>query len=115
MSIAHVVVTIVAAVWVAFSAVSMYQKAKWVVEPLAEYGVPQSWWPWLATAKAAGSVGLLVGLVVPVIGIAAAAGLVLYFLGAVVTVVRARSYSHIPYPVMYLVPVAAAVALGAAA
>ncbi|WP_330182693.1 DoxX family protein [Nocardia sp. NBC_01503] len=115
MSIAHVVVTIVAAAWVAFSAVSMYRKAKWVVEPLADYGVPESWWSWLAAAKTAGCVGLLVGLAVPAIGIAAAAGLVLYFLGAVVTIVRARSYSHIPYPLMYLVPVAAAAALGAAA
>ncbi|MEW2327822.1 DoxX family protein [Micromonospora chersina] len=47
--------------------------------------------------------------------VAAGAGLVLYFRGAVVTVVRARSFSHIPYPLMYLAPVAAAVALGLAA
>jgi hypothetical protein len=30
---------------------------------------------------------------------------VLYFTGTVVTVVRARAYSHIAYPPLYLVPV----------
>ncbi|WP_435110102.1 DoxX family protein [Nocardiopsis synnemataformans] len=34
-------------------------------------------------------------------------GLVLYFIGAVVTVVRARSYAHIPFPLVYAAPVAA--------
>jgi len=112
MSTAHVVVTIVAAVFVGFSAVSVFLRAKWVVEPLADYGVPRSWWPWLGTAKAAGAVGLLVGLWVPVLGILAGIGLVLYFAGAMITVVRAKSYSHIPFPLMYVAPVVAALALG---
>ncbi|WP_203922263.1 DoxX family protein [Rugosimonospora africana] len=115
MSTAAIVVTVVAAVWVGFSAVSVFARAQWVVKPLADYGVPRSWWPWLGTAKAAGSVGLLVGLAVPVIGVLAAIGLVLYFTGAVITVVRARSYSHIPFPLMYVAPVIGALALGLAA
>jgi hypothetical protein len=106
-SIALVVVTLVAAVWVAFSAVSVFRNAQWVVKPLADYGVPRSWWPWLGSAKAAGAAGLLVGLFVPVLGVAAGIGLVLYFTGAVITVIRARWYSHIPYPLMYLAPVVA--------
>lgn len=112
MSTAHLVVTIVAAVWVAFSAVSLFTHARWVVEPLADYGVPRSWWPWLGTAKTAGSVGLLVGLLVPVIGVLATVGLLLYFIGAVITVIRARSYAHIPFPLLYLIPVAVAFTLG---
>jgi DoxX-like family len=114
-STAHVIVTILAAVWVGFSAVSVLRNASWVVRPLADYGVPRSWWPWLATAKAAGATGLLVGLLVPVIGTLAGIGLVLYFTGAVVTVVRARWFSHIPYPLMYLAPVVASIVLGFAA
>jgi len=43
----------------------------------------------VATATAAGAAGLLVGLVVPVIGVLAGFCLVLYFTGAVVTVARA--------------------------
>jgi hypothetical protein len=58
-----------------------------------------------------GAAGLLVGLVVPLIGLAAGIGLVVYFTGAVVTVVRARWYSHIPYPMLYVAPVIASLAL----
>jgi hypothetical protein len=115
MSTAYVIVTILAAAWVGFSAVSIFIRAKWVVEPLAEYGVPRAWWPWLGTAKAAGAAGLVVGLFVPAIGIAAGIGLVVYFIGAVITVIRARSYRHIPFPLLYLVPVVVAMALGSAA
>jgi hypothetical protein len=111
-STAHIVVTVLAAAWVGFSAVSVFIRADWVVRPLADYGVPQSWWPWLGTAKAAGALGLLVGLLVPSIGVLAGICLVLYFTGAVITVVRARWYSHIPYPLMYMAPVVGALVLG---
>ena len=47
----------------------------------------------------------------PVIGLAAGIGLVVYFTGAVVTVVWARWYSHIPYPLVYVAPVIASLAL----
>jgi DoxX-like protein len=112
MSTAHVVVTLFAAVFVAFSAISVFARAKWVVQPITEYGVPESWWNWLGTAKAAGAVGLVVGLFVPVIGVLAGVCLVLYFIAAVVTVVRARRLSHVGYPLLYMAPVVAALALG---
>ncbi|MEV0115477.1 DoxX family protein [Streptomyces sp. NPDC050844] len=115
MSTAHLVVTILAAVMTGFSATSVFLRSKWVVEPMADYGVPMSWLPWLGAAKAAGTIGLLVGIFVPVVGIAAAIGLVLYFTGAVVTVVRARWYTHIPFPLIYAAPVVGALALGLAA
>lgn len=113
MSTTRLIVTVLAAAWVAFSAYSVLTRAKWVVEPLAEYGVPTSWWPWLGTAKAAGAAGLLVGLAVPAIGILAATALVLYFIGAVITVLRAHAYTHIPYPLLYLAPVAVVLVLTA--
>src|SRR5215472_14167035 len=115
MSTAYVVVTILAAAWVAYSAAAVFFGAKWVTKALADYGVPRSWWPWLGTAKVAGAVGLVVGLLVPVIGVLAEIGLVVYFTGAVVTVVRARWYSHIPYPLVYLAPVVVSIALRVAA
>jgi hypothetical protein len=94
MSTAYVVVTVLWAAWVGFSAGAVFLRAKWIVQPLADYGVPPSWWPFLGTAKAAGAAGLLVGLFMPVIGVMAMIGLVLYFVGAVATVMRARLYSH---------------------
>ncbi|MFE1294742.1 MULTISPECIES: DoxX family protein [unclassified Streptomyces] len=115
MSTAYVVVTVIAAVMAAFSAGSVFLHAEWTVKPLADYGVPRAWWPWLGAAKAAGAAGLLAGLAVPVIGRLAAIGLVLYFLGAVITVVRARWFSHVPFPLVYAAPVVASLVLGAAA
>jgi DoxX-like family len=100
MPITYIVVTLLTAAWVAFSAVSVFLHAKWVVQPLTDYGVPRSWLPWLGSAKAAGAAGLVVGLFVPVIGVL-----------AVITVVRARWYSHIPYPLMYMAPVVGCLAL----
>lgn len=115
MSIAYIVVTILAAALVGYSALAVFFRARWVVQALADYGVPSSWLPWLGTAKTAGAAGLLVGLLAPVIGPLAEIGLVLYFAGAVVTVVRARWYSHIPYPLVFVAPVVAAMALRLAA
>ncbi|MEI5102782.1 DoxX family protein [Streptomyces sp. PmtG] len=115
MSTTAVVVTVLTAAWVGFSGFSLLRKAAFVTEPLAQYGVPQSWWTLLGVAKAAGAVGLLVGLAVPAIGVAAGIGLVLYFVGAVVTVVRARSYKTVAFPILYLAPVVAALVLGYAA
>ncbi|RKS08839.1 DoxX-like protein [Nocardiopsis sp. Huas11] len=111
---AFVATTVLAAAFVGFSAVSVFIRAPWVTGPMADYGVPESWMLWLGTAKAVGAVGLVVGLFVPVIGLLATIGLCLYFTGAVVTVLRARSYTHIAFPLIYLAPVVAAAVLGAA-
>ncbi|MEU6069362.1 MULTISPECIES: DoxX family protein [Streptomyces] len=114
MRIAHVVVTVLAAVMAGFSGTVLLLRAQWIVKALEDYRVPRAWWTWLGLAKAAGAVGLLVGLFVPAVGVAAGAGLVLYFAGAAVTVARARWYSHIPFPLVYAAPVIGALALGAA-
>ncbi|MFF1904486.1 DoxX family protein [Kitasatospora sp. NPDC058218] len=115
MSVAYVVLAVVSALWVGFSGVSLARRAEFVTQPLVEYGVPRSWWTGLALAKLAGAAGLLVGLAVPAVGVAAAVGLILYFLGAVAANVRARSYKTVPFPLLYLAPVAVTLALGFAA
>lgn len=68
----------------------------------AEVHVPAGWLPWLAAAKAAGAVGLLAGFWLPPLGIAAAVGLVLFFVGAVIAHVRAKVFHNIGFPVAYL-------------
>ncbi|MFD0883921.1 DoxX family protein [Streptosporangium algeriense] len=114
MSTTGTVVTVLAALWVGFSAFSLLRRAEWVVKPLTDYGVPRSWWTWLGAVKAAGAAGLLIGLFVPVVGVAAGIGLVVYFAGAVVTVLRARSYATVVFPLLYMGPVIAALVLGTA-
>ncbi|MVU78654.1 DoxX family protein [Nocardia sp. ET3-3] len=115
MSIAYHIVTVLAALWVGFSAVSLLRKAAFVAEPLVEYGVPESWWTWLGLAKLAGAAGLLAGLFYPPLGVAAAVGIVLYFSGAVITIVRAKSWGHVPFPMLYMIPVIVAMGLEYAA
>ncbi|HEX2144682.1 MAG TPA: DoxX family protein [Glycomyces sp.] len=112
MTIAYIIVTVFAALWVGFSAYSIFAKAPYVVDPLRSYGVPESWWLWLGLTKATGALGLLVGLFIPPIGIAAGIGLVLYFIGAIITVLRARKFKMLVAPLMYLAPAAAALVLG---
>ena len=113
MSTAYTVVSIVGAVLAGFSGAALLLRLPFVVESLTSYGVPRSWWPWLAAAKVAGAVGLVAGLWVPWVGLAAGVGLVLYFTGAVITVLRAHSYSHVPIPLIYLAPAAASLVLAA--
>ncbi|MEU6771718.1 DoxX family protein [Streptomyces sp. NPDC046759] len=112
MHIAHVVVTLLAALMAGFSGTVLLMRAEWIVKALTDYSVPSSWWTLLGLAKTAGAVGLVAGLFVPVIGVPAGIGLVVYFLGAVVTVARARRYSHIPFPLVYAAPVVGALVLG---
>ncbi|MFE5283940.1 DoxX family protein [Nocardia sp. NPDC056611] len=111
MNIAYHVVGIVAALWIGFSGFSLFTRKEFVVEPLQQYGVPTSWWNWLALAKSAGALGLIVGFFIPAIGIAAAVCLILYFLGASATSIRAGHASSAIFPVLYLVPAAATMAL----
>ena len=111
----YAIVAVLTAAWVGFSGFSLLRRAEFVTQPLIEYGVPRSWWTLLGLAKAAGAAGLLVGLAVPGIGIAAGIALVLYFLGAVVAVLRVRSYKTVAFPVLYLAPVVATLILGYAA
>ncbi|MFD9943769.1 DoxX family protein [Nonomuraea sp. NPDC059023] len=112
---AYVVVVVVAAACNFAAAAVDFARAKWVLVNMDKYGVPRSWITWLGVAKAAGAVGLLAGLAVPAIGIAAAAGLVLFFAGAVFAVARARVLAHLPFPGTFLVLAAACLALASAA
>jgi len=104
MSTAYIVVSIVAASIYAYAAYVDFTRAEWILDNMTRYGVPHSWLFLLGVLKAAGAVGLLAGIAVPLIGAAAAIGLVAYFVGAIVTVVRARWYSHLHYPVLFLLP-----------
>ncbi|MFJ9648311.1 MULTISPECIES: DoxX family protein [unclassified Streptomyces] len=112
MSTTATVVTVIAALMAGFSGYSVLTGARWVLDSLAQLQVPRTWWTRLGLAKSAGAVGLLVGLFVPVIGLLAAIGLILYFTGAVITVIRAHAYPHVAFPLLYMAPVVAALALG---
>ncbi|SHF86602.1 DoxX family protein [Streptoalloteichus hindustanus] len=112
---AYVVMVVVTAASNIVAAVIDFVFAEWVLGNMTKYGVPHSWINPLGVAKAVGAVGLLTGLAFPVVGIVFAAALLLYFVGAVATVLRARCYSHLPYPSPFLLMAAATLVLGLAA
>jgi hypothetical protein len=103
MFIAYVVVAVVTVLANAFEAVANIARARFVVANATEVGVPLSWLPTLGALKGAGAVGLLLGLLgVRPLGIAAAAGLVLFFVGAVAAHVRARVLYNLAFPGAFL-------------
>lgn len=115
MHTAYIVIAAVAAAANAAAATVDFARAEWVLGNMTKYGVPHSWLFPMGALKAAGALGLLVGIGVPLIGVAASVGLVLYFLGALVTVMRTRWYSHIPYPATFLLLAAGALVVRLAA
>lgn len=89
------VVTVVAIVFNALSGVGAVLRLKPILPAMARAGVPESWLVFpIGTLKLAGAAGLLLGLVgVPLIGLAAAIGLVMYFACALYTHIRAGDHS----------------------
>jgi hypothetical protein len=89
---AYVIVTIAAN---AFSGIAAILHFKPILPGMARAGVPESWLTFpIGTLKTAGAAGLLLGLIgMPLIGTAAAIGLILFFVCAIYTHVRAGDYS----------------------
>jgi hypothetical protein len=99
MSTAYVVaalVTIAANTFSGVAAITRFEPIMRTLRPaLQKAGVPESWliFP-IGVPKAAGAIGLTLGLLgVPLVGTAAAAGLVLYFVCAIYTHLRVSDFS----------------------
>jgi hypothetical protein len=108
----YIVITLTTAVLTAGIAAADLIPAGFVLANSAEVRVPRSWLPALGAVKLAGAAGLIVGLMgLPALGIAAAVGLVLFFVGAVITHLRARVLYNIAFPGAYLCLSAATLAL----
>ncbi len=106
------VITLITAIITGCIAIADFIPARFVLANSAEVGVPRSWLPALGATKLAGAVGLVAGLVgLPTLGVAAAAGLVLFFVGAVATHLRAHVVYNIAFPGAFLCLSAASLAL----
>ncbi len=105
MFVVLVVVTILLSLVLVASAFGKLTKAPQVVENLDRAKVPHPWYPGLAALEVAGAVGLLVGLGVAGLGIAAAIGVIGYFVGALIFHFRAGDRAVAPPLVLMLVAV----------
>jgi hypothetical protein len=107
MYVGYVVCAVLLSVSLTMSARLKLIREPRAVEMLGRAGVPLAWFPGLATLELAAVVGLLAGLAYAPLGLAAAAGVVAYFVVAVGFHVRAHD--------TYLVAPAFLGVLGAAA
>lgn len=92
MHIVYLSITIIAALANGYAAVLNFTRAESVKVVADRVQVSQDWMIPLGALLGAGAIGLLVGLAAPVIGEAAAIGLVLYYLGAVSAHLRSRDW-----------------------
>lgn len=111
MSTAAIIVSVLAALAAIAAAGIDVVRVDWVAGNMAQYGVPRNWLTGLAAIKALGGAGLLIGLAVHPLALAAATGLTVYFALALATVARARAWSDVGYPLPYLALATAALAL----
>jgi hypothetical protein len=110
MFVACVIVTVVLAVAMLGSATAQLTRQPKILEQMSTLGVPEAWLPRLAACEIAGGVGLLLGLAVAPIGIAAAIGACGYFIGAIVVHVRAGDSAGSAAPgILLLIALAALV------
>ena len=93
MTTAYVTVTLIAIAANGFSGIAALLHFQPILPGMAKAGVPVSWLTFpIGTLKTAGALGLAAGLVLRPLGIAAAIGLVLFFVCAIYTHIRAGDY-----------------------
>ena len=114
MFIAYVVLVVLFSFVLVFTGRSKLVREKEVTKIMTRLGVPLSWFPVLAALEFAGVVGLLAGIVYRPLGIAAGVGLVLYFIGAVISHLRVRDVEGAPVPTVLVLVSAAPLVLGLA-
>lgn len=103
MELAYLVVTLATIAVNAGAAIADFAGAKFVLANSGELNISARWVVPLGLLKAAGAAGLLLGLLgVPHIGLAAAGGLVLFFLGANLIHLRAKVFHNIAFPLFFL-------------
>jgi hypothetical protein len=108
---AYVTVTVLGAIFNGAAAVIYLIGHQYPKTQADMKGVPRKWVPVLGMLLAAGSVGLLAGLAVPLLGALAASGLVLYFIGAIIAHLRVGSRGIVG-GIVFLSTAVAALALG---
>lgn len=112
MNIAYVATTAIVALIVAFSALAKIRRDPAIVKVIVEtVGVPETYLMPLAACELVGAAGLLAGILWSSLGVAAAVGLVIYFVGAVVSHLRVEDVKGIGPAVFMLFASAAALTM----
>lgn len=102
MNIALIILTALLGLATAFSAVGKFSKNPKAVDMLRQLGITDSQIRTLGIVEVLGALGLLVGIWIPILGLLAAIGFVLYFLGALIKHVRAKDAAKDMAPAVVL-------------
>ena len=94
-----------------FSAMGKLRKDPKAIEPLTQVGVKPNQVPLLAALEIAAAAGLLIGLKFHSLAFAAATGLSLYFIGAVISHLRIKDKFSAFAPALVLAVISIATAL----
>lgn len=96
MQTAYIIVAGFLALALVSSAIGKLVRAAPVIENLSRAGVTERMYPGLAAVEVIGGCGLLLGIWLPWMGIAAAIGVILYFIGAVGFHIHAKDPNATP-------------------
>jgi uncharacterized membrane protein YphA (DoxX/SURF4 family) len=112
MFIAYAVIAVLLALGLLPSAWTKLTRQERVVQTFTgQLGVPLGLYPFLAACEIAGAAGLIIGLWYRPLGTAAAAGVALYFVGAIGAHLRKNDVKGIVTPVLILILSTAALVL----
>ncbi|GAA1115644.1 DoxX family protein [Kribbella jejuensis] len=109
MYVAYLATTLLAAALTGSAAVANLIGHNYPKEQADLVHVDHKWIVPFGLVLGAGAVGLLAGFAVPTLGLIAAAGLVLYFLGALAAHVRAHAFDLAPWSLYFVTCTAALV------
>jgi hypothetical protein len=111
MFVATAIVSVLLAALLALAAIRKLTHQERIVQSYLRVGVPEDKLNYLAIILLAGAAGLILGLLWAPIGVAAAIGVICYFIGAVAFHIRAHDAKNLPTPVALAVIAAVALAL----
>lgn len=95
----YLIVTMIAIAFDGFSGVAALFHFAPIIPAMDQAGVPLSWLRFpIGTLKTLGALGLVAGLWIPAIGLAAAAGLIIFFVCAMYTHVLGHDTSSPTFP-----------------
>lgn len=104
--ILHIVILVFEGVAGLFSAYAAYSLFTWTPPSVAKareaLHYPRWYWALAGVVATIGAIGLLVGLAVPIVGAAAAAWMVAYFIVAMLTHIIRLDMVSLPMPLLFL-------------
>lgn len=107
MTVAYLTITILAALSSGAGVLANLTGHPYPKKEADRLHIPHRWMPVLGTLLAAAAAGLLIGIAVPIIGVLASGGLVIYFIGALIAHLRVHDRQLLGWAAFFALSIAA--------